>query len=82
MVAVNLFVPGRSPDIFYRPFRKSRKTYHSGAVAQLGERDVRNVEARGSIPLSSTFFRISVRNIYVFSVDVADLEILTQFALQ
>ena len=24
-----------------------------GAVAQLGERDVRNVEARGSIPLSS-----------------------------
>jgi hypothetical protein len=25
-----------------------------GAVAQLGERDVRNVEARGSIPLSST----------------------------
>ena len=32
-----------------------------GAVAQLGERDVRNVEARGSIPLSSIsslmFFR-------------------------
>ncbi len=26
----------------------------TGAVAQLGERDVRNVEARGSIPLSST----------------------------
>lgn len=25
-----------------------------GAVAQLGERNVRNVEARGSIPLSST----------------------------
>ena len=25
-----------------------------GAVAQLGERDVRNVEVRGSIPLSST----------------------------
>ena len=28
--------------------------FHRGAVAQLGERDVRNVEARGSIPLSST----------------------------
>jgi hypothetical protein len=28
---------------------------YSGAVAQLGERDVRNVEARGSIPLSSIF---------------------------
>ena len=26
-----------------------------GAVAQLGERDVRNVEARGSIPLSSNY---------------------------
>ena len=26
----------------------------SGAVAQLGERDVRNVEVRGSIPLGST----------------------------
>ena len=26
-----------------------------GAVAQLGERDVRNVEVRGSIPLSSIF---------------------------
>lgn len=25
-----------------------------GAVAQLGERDVRNVEASGSIPLGST----------------------------
>ncbi len=25
-----------------------------GAVAQLGERDVRNVEVRGSIPLGST----------------------------
>ncbi len=28
--------------------------FSCGAVAQLGERDVRNVEARGSIPLSST----------------------------
>lgn len=26
----------------------------AGAVAQLGERDVRNVEVRGSIPLGST----------------------------
>jgi hypothetical protein len=26
----------------------------NGAVAQLGERDVRNVEVRGSIPLCST----------------------------
>ena len=26
----------------------------TGAVAQLGERDVRNVEVRGSIPLGST----------------------------
>ena len=31
-------------------------TYH-GAVAQLGERYVRNVEVRGSIPLGSTIFR-------------------------
>ena len=29
-----------------------------GAVAQLGERHVRNVEVRGSIPLSSTIFPI------------------------
>jgi hypothetical protein len=28
-----------------------------GAVAQLGERDVRNVEVRGSIPLCSTNLR-------------------------
>ena len=27
-----------------------------GAVAQLGERDVRNVEVRGSIPLGSTTY--------------------------
>ena len=30
-----------------------------GDVAQLGERDVRNVEARGSIPLISTSFKDS-----------------------
>ena len=29
-------------------------THDLGAVAQLGERDVRNVEVRGSIPLGST----------------------------
>jgi hypothetical protein len=28
----------------------------TGAVAQLGERDVRNVEVRGSIPLGSTIY--------------------------
>ena len=30
------------------------KKYHYGDVAQLGERGVRNAEARGSIPLIST----------------------------
>lgn len=29
-----------------------------GGVAQLGERDVRNVEASGSIPLTSTNIRV------------------------
>jgi hypothetical protein len=38
----------------HRIYFRARETY-SGAVAQLGERDVRNVEARGSIPLSSIF---------------------------
>ena len=33
----------------------------AGAVAQLGERDVRNVEVRGSIPLGSTK-KIGMRN--------------------
>src|SRR6185437_4442540 len=33
-----------------------------GAVAQLGERDVRNVEVRGSIPLSSTISPAFPRN--------------------
>jgi hypothetical protein len=32
-----------------------------GAVAQLGERDVRNVEVRGSIPLGSTIFLLGFR---------------------
>ena len=32
---------------------KSGRTRH-GAVAQMGERDIRIVEVRGSIPLSST----------------------------
>ncbi len=31
-----------------------------GAVAQLGERDVRNVEVRGSIPLSSNWIRLYI----------------------
>ena len=35
------------PDVF-------SKNAGTGDVAQLGERDVRNVEARGSIPLIST----------------------------
>ena len=36
-------------DQYPRPFS-------AGAVAQLGERDVRNVEVSGSIPLGSTKF--------------------------
>ncbi len=34
----------------------------SGAVAQLGERLVRNEEATGSIPVSSTIFPITCRS--------------------
>ncbi len=40
--------------IIYASSRFSRKNSRIGDVAQLGERDVRNVEARGSIPLIST----------------------------
>ena len=35
-------------------FGKLTASYRCGAVAQLGERRVRNAEARGSIPLCST----------------------------
>lgn len=34
-------------------------SHHVGAVAQLGERSVRNAEVRGSIPLGSTFSAIA-----------------------
>ena len=37
----------------YTPPRTNRRFFR-GAVAQLGERYVRNVEVRGSIPLGST----------------------------
>ena len=39
-------------DVQYRPGVSERS--HQGAVAQLGERRVRNAEVRGSIPLGST----------------------------
>ena len=41
-------------DVMDKPPRLSGH----GAVAQMGERLVRNEEVRGSIPLSSTMYRI------------------------
>ena len=41
-------------------------TDQDGAVAQLGERNVRNVEVRGSIPLSSTIALIFEDFIKIF----------------
>ena len=38
----------------------SSHTHLNGAIAQLGERIVRNDEVVGSIPTSSTIFRLSV----------------------
>ena|GEM_PF-7073436 len=38
-----------------------------GAVAQLGERDVRNVEVRGSIPLGSTTKRRGFAAAFTFA---------------
>jgi hypothetical protein len=43
-----------------------------GAVAQLGERVVRNDEVSGSIPLSST---INMRNISASGIDSIDLRL-------
>ena len=40
-----------------RRTRPAPEGTYNGAVAQLGERYVRNVEVRGSIPLGSTIFR-------------------------
>ena len=37
----------------YKPHPAARIGYERGAVAQLGERSVRNAEVRGSIPLGS-----------------------------
>ena len=48
-----------------------------GAVAQLGERDNRTVEARGSIPLCSTILPLITSNLNkIFSVDLRSLAAL------
>lgn len=44
-----------------RPLLDTALPIGFGAVAQLGERDVRNVEARGSIPLCSTILDVPAR---------------------
>ncbi len=48
---------------------RARPTYSAfatgGAVAQLGERDVRNVEVRGSIPRRSTTHAIDMSVFFV-----------------
>ena len=49
-----------------------------GAVAQLGERHVRNVEAEGSIPFCSTIFRIIIviAAVFMYTVDMNELDAL------
>src|SRR5690606_28156539 len=50
---------GRDTDINARP-RAPAAADRDGAVAQLGERRVRNAKVRGSIPLGSTnFFQVN-----------------------
>ncbi len=44
----------------------SYNVYRCGALAQLGERKVRNLEARGSIPLRSTTRPVEIQRVYSF----------------
>ena len=62
--------PGRPPWLVWMrhcPCSSAKRRYNHtihplrGAVAQLGERYVRNVEVRGSIPLGSTFQDLPIR---------------------
>ena len=51
-------VAGSSPVSPAEALFESKWVEYAGAVAQLGERSVRNAEVRGSIPLGSTVRRL------------------------
>lgn len=48
-----------------RPARRTHSLRRLGAVAQLGERRVRNAEVRGSIPLGSTNQDIDIPYLFI-----------------
>ena len=50
-----------------------------GAVAQSGERVVRNDEVRGSIPLGSTIYPVTIRHNHVLRVCQLSTEVLSLY---